>query len=326
MNYEAFVEHVKELMKEYLPEGWEKTVISIRRADKVNQKRMGLEFNKGEFYSPTIYMEEFYEHYKHGMNLEEILEQMRDILKEVALEEKFQVTRGWLEKQTDRIVLQLINTESNQTLLNKMPHRSFEDLSIVYLWFISCDENGLLTIPVENSTAALFDYSEEQLFQLAYENTKRLLPPEAAPMRQMINELLPGFEEEVGYREADDKETGLYVFTNSARTFGSTALLYPEVFEKVAEIQGDDLYIMPTSRHEVVSLPKGERELQDVIEMVEMSNEIQKDVEQALSHQVYLYDRGTRTVTKVSDVPFRPFGEINSEPDREEVKERNASR
>ena len=66
--------------------------------------------------------------------------------------------------------------------------------------------------------------------------------------------------------------------------------------------------------------------IEDVIEMVEMSNEIQKDVEQALSHQVYLYDRGTRTVTKVSDVPFRPFGEINSEPDKEEVKERNASR
>ncbi len=326
MNYESFVEHIKELMKEHLPEGWEKTVISIRSADKVNQKRIGLEFNKGEFYSPTIYMEEFYEHYKHGMNLEEIIEQMRDILKEVALEEKLKVTRGWLEKQTDRIVLQLINTESNQALLNKMPHRSFEDLSIVYLWFISCDENGLLTIPVENATAELFDYSEEQLFQLAYENTKRLLPPVAKPMRQMIDELLSGFEEEVENREMNDNETGLYVFTNSYRTFGAAAMLYPEVFEEVAEIQGDDLYIMPTSRQEVISMPKGERELHDVIEMVEMSNEMHKDVQEALSHQVYLYDRGTKTITKASDVPHRPFGEENKEPNKEEVKERNTSR
>lgn len=326
MNYESFVEHVKELMKDHLPEGWEKAIIKTRLANKVNQKRTGLEFDRGEMCSPTVYLEEFYERYKTGMNLEEILEAISEILIELDIAEKFKITKESLREMSDRIIFQLINTEANPKLLNKMPHRSFEDLSIIYLWFVSLDENGFLSIPVENPIANLFEYSEEQLFQLAYENTKRLLPPEAAPMRQMINELLPGFEEEVGYREADDKETGLYVFTNSARTFGSTALLYPEVFEKVAEIQGDDLYIMPTSRHEVVSLPKGERELQDVIEMVEMSNEIQKDVEQALSHQVYLYDRGTRTITKVSDVPFRPFGEINSEPDREEVKERNASR
>ena len=326
MNYEAFIEHVKELMKERLPEGWKKAEIKTRMADKVNQKRIGLEFDRGGNVSPTIYMEEFYERYEHGMNLEEVIENMCEILTELDIADKFKITKESLREMSDRIVLQLINTEANPVLLNRMPHRSFEDLSIVYLWFVSLDEDGFMSIPVENSIASLFDYSEEQLFQLAYENTKRLLPPEATPMREMINMLLPGFEEAVGHRELDDQETGLYVFTNPNRTLGATALLYPEVFKKVAEIQGDDLYIMPTSRHEVVSLPKGERQLHDVIEMVEMSNEIQKDVEDALSHQVYLYDRGTRKITKVSDVPFRPFGEESKEVKKEEVKERSMSR
>lgn len=326
MNYEAFVEHVKELMKERLPEGWEKATIQTRMADKVNQKRIGLEFNRGGNFSPTIYMEEFYAHYEKGMKLEEVIENMSEILTELDIADKFKITKESLREMSDRIVLQLINTEANPVLLNRMPHRSFEDLSIVYLWFVSLDEDGFMSIPVENSIASLFDYSEEQLFQLAYENTKRLLPPEATPMREMINMLLPGFEEAVGHRELDDQETGLYVFTNPNRTLGATALLYPEVFEKVAEIQGDDLYIMPTSRHEVVSLPRSERDLQDVIEMVEMTNEMQNDAEEALSHQVYLYDREARTITKVSDVPHRPFGEEQQKPNKEEVKERNTSR
>ena len=326
MNYEAFVEHVKELMKERLPEGWEKAKIQTRMADKVNQKRIGLEFNRGGNVSPTIYMEEFYAHYEKGMKLEAVIEEIDEILIEINITDKFKVTKDWLEKQTDRIVFQLINTESNQALLSKRPHRSFEDLSIVYLWFISCDENGLLTIPVENSTAALFDYSEEQLFQLAYENTKRLLPPVAKPMRQVIDEIVQGINMEIENEEALEKGTGLYVFSNEVKTFGAAAMLYPEVFEQIAELQGDDLYILPSSRHEVITLPKRDMELHDVIEMVEMTNETHTSVEDALSHQVYQYDRGTREITQATHVPHRPFGEEQQEPNKEEVKERNTSR
>lgn len=326
MNYEAFVEHVKELMKERLPEGWEKAKIQTRMADKVNQKRIGLEFNRGGNVSPTIYMEEFYAHYEKGMKLEAVIEEIDEILIEINITDKFKVTKDWLEKQTDRIVFQLINTESNQALLSKRPHRFFEDLSIVYLWFISCDENGLLTIPVENSTAALFDYSEEQLFQLAYENTKRLLPPVAKPMRQVIDEIVQGINMEIENEEALEKGTGLYVFSNEVKTFGAAAMLYPEVFEQIAELQGDDLYILPSSRHEVITLPKRDMELHDVIEMVEMTNETHTSVEDALSHQVYQYDRGTREITQATHVPHRPFGEEQQEPNKEEVKERNTSR
>lgn len=326
MNYESFVEHVKELMKDHLPEGWEKTAISIRRADKVNQKRMGLEFNRGDFYSPTIYMEEMYEHYEHGANLDEIIEMVSEILVELELPEKMKITKESLGEKRDRIVFQLINTEENQALLNNMPHRSFEDLSVVYLWFISCDENGLMTIPVENSTAALFDYSEEQLFQLAYENTKRLFPPVAKPMRQVIDEIVQGINMEIENEEALEKGTGFYVFTNEVKTFGAAAMLYPEVFEQIAEIQGDDLYILPSSRHEVITLPKSEMELEDVIELVEMTNETHTSVEDALSRQVYQYDRATREITQATHVPHRPFGEEQQEPNKEEVKERNTSR
>lgn len=326
MNCEAFVEHVKELMKDHLPEGWEKTQITTRIADKVNQKRIGLDFNRGGNVSPTIYMEEFYEHYKKGMNLEEVIEAISEILIEINITDKFKITKDWLEKQTDRIVLQLINTESNQALLSKRPHRSFEDLSIVYLWFISCDENGIMTIPVENSMASYFEYSEEQLFQLAYENTKRLLPPVAKPMRQVIDEIVQGINMEIENEEALEKGAGFYVFTNEVKTFGAAAMLYPEVFEQIAELQGDDLYILPSSRHEVITLPKSEMELEDVIELVEMTNETHTSVEDALSRQVYQYDRGTREITQATHVPHRPFGEEQQEPNKEEVKERNTSR
>ena len=326
MNYESFVEHVKELIKDNLPEGWKSATVKVRVADKINQQRIGLEFNKGEKYSPTIYMEEFYEHYQHGMNLEEVIEKLQEVLGETHLVEDMKVTRETLEEKTDRIVFQLINTQSNEALLNKMPHREFHDLSIVYLYFLTQDANGLMTIPIENSLAELFDLSEETLFELAYENTKSILPIEARAMDEVIVELIYGHGVEMEREDISEKSGAMYVFTNTEKTFGAAAMLYPEEFDKVANIYEDDLYIIPSSRHEVITLPKSACNLEGVLEMVEMTNETQRSMEDALSHQVYMYDRSTREITQVTNVPNRPFCEEQREPNKEEVKERNISR
>ena len=41
----------------------------------------------------------------------------------------------------EKIVFQLINTEQNKTFLEQVPHREFQDLSIVYKVIISADKD-----------------------------------------------------------------------------------------------------------------------------------------------------------------------------------------
>ena len=44
---------------------------------------------------------------------------------------------NFLNSAKDKIVFQLINTEQNKSFLEKVPHREFQDLSIIYRWVVS---------------------------------------------------------------------------------------------------------------------------------------------------------------------------------------------
>lgn len=75
-------------------------------------------------------------------------------------------------------------------MLKDMPHREFQDLSIVYRWVVKIDEKeGVHSSPIHNSLAERFGYSEEQLFKFAVENTKRIFPPTVRNMNDIMREI-----------------------------------------------------------------------------------------------------------------------------------------
>ena len=50
----------------------------------------------------------------------------------------------------EKIVFQLINTEQNKTFLELVPHREFQDLSIVYKVIISADKDAVQSSKITN--------------------------------------------------------------------------------------------------------------------------------------------------------------------------------
>ena len=62
--------------------------------------------------------------------------------------------------------------------------------------------------------------------------------------------------------------------------------------KQFAELDGDDIVILPSSRHEVLLIPQ--RQVNGKYEpfhMVEMVNETEVSMEDRLSNSVYLYSR-----------------------------------
>lgn len=89
----------------------------------------------------------------------------------------------------DNIVFQVINTLQNEDMLKDMPHREFQDLSIIYRWVVKVDEKGIQSSVIRNSLAERLGMNEEQLFKCAVENTRRIFPPTVKSMNDVIREM-----------------------------------------------------------------------------------------------------------------------------------------
>ena len=50
----------------------------------------------------------------------------------------------------EKVVFQLINTEQNKSFLEQVPHREFQDLSIIYKLVVNADTESIQSIKVTN--------------------------------------------------------------------------------------------------------------------------------------------------------------------------------
>ena len=69
--------------------------------------------------------------------------------------------------------------------MEQVPHREFQDLSIVYKVIISADKDAVQSSKITNEFAKRLGMSEEQLFKCAAENTRRLFPPVVRSMNDI---------------------------------------------------------------------------------------------------------------------------------------------
>ena len=75
------------------------------------------------------------------------------------------------------------------------------------------------------------------------------------------------------------------VISNTEHADGAVAVLYPEVDAQLRERFGGDYYVLPSSVHEVLAVPREPERLQALEEMVRSVN-----LSGAMRHEDYLSD------------------------------------
>ena len=190
MNYEIFKEVVKEKFMDYMPEKFKGVELVAEPVEKVNVTLDGIILREeGRNISPTIYINDMYKKYQDCGDLEETLMAACDFM-ERAYEQAPDVdVDSIMRDANEKIVFQLINTEQNKTFLEQVPHREFQDLSIVYKVIISADKDAVQSSKITNEFAKRLGMSEEQLFKCAAENTRRLFPPVVRSMNDIMREM-----------------------------------------------------------------------------------------------------------------------------------------
>ena len=160
--------------------------------------------------------------------------------------------------------------------------------------------------------------NEEQLFKMAAENTRRIFPPRITSMNEVICEMFmkDGMPQEIAEMMIGEMpaDKSMWVISNDRGINGAVSMLYEDKLHTLATEMESDLYILPSSVHEVIAVSTSMGDPNELAEMVAEINMDQVALEERLSNQVYHYDKDLRKLSLATDTPNRRLDGIVAEP------------
>jgi len=311
MEYDVFKKIVEEQFLNYMPDAFANHTVKVYPVMKVNETVDKLELippeGSGGRAIPSLSVRAIYEDYRQRGNLKDTLAIAAFNYVVEYQKAPCNIAEQVLNNVKDKIVMTLINTEQNKELLENIPHREFQDLSIVYRVVVGKDENGIQSALVRNEYANKIGFNEQDLYNAAVQNTERMFPPVIKGMSQVMKEMFvrEGMPEELAelYVGVMAENEEMYVITNDCGINGAVSMLYEEGLHELSEKLGSDLYIMPSSIHEAIAVSADNRNPYELAEMVRDINMGEVDLNERLSNQVYHYDKDLRKLTLATDTP-----------------------
>ncbi len=182
-----------------------------------------------------------------------------------------------------KVVLKMISREKNTQRLLDMPHRDLLDLSAVYV-VVDEGDGALHSIAVTRLLCEKYGIDDEELFLSARKNTMEI----GFQARTVVDVLEEITGEPV---ECPDFVPPLLVISTKTQLYGASTLLFNGELDKLAERYGSDLYVLPSSIHEVIAVPVGDLDPDELRLMVFNINKSEVFEEDQLSYNVYRYSR-----------------------------------
>ena len=220
--------------------------------------------------SPTIYLNDYFHAYENGRPISDICTEIRDIYQQNKPAHSVDISFfTCYEKVQSRIIFKLINYERNKALLTDVPHFRFLDLAIVFNCLIGIDPDDIsqsfseekiscspsasgssATILIHNHHLSFWNITKDDLYALACKNTPDLQHYELRNMSDVLKELLS--DDDSSAILAPPAPFPMYVLSNHTKLNGSACILYQDLLKNFAEHLRSDLYILPSSIHEVL--------------------------------------------------------------------------
>ncbi len=301
-DFEGFLDYVRDNIKDYVG-GIEDCRVQIIPMVKNNQVIMeGLQIaNLSDDHAPVIYLEGFYEAFCMGMDLDEIMMTIAHVY------EESKTMKGYLEpdkildfkEMKDRIILRLVNGEKNRDILTRCPHRFITDLAVTYRVLAGKNEDGISTFLVSNGLMEKWNINEQQLYELACENTRYLFPPVVEKLRDMMKNSFGIELSHVLESVEEEEDFELYILTNDMKINGASAMIYSNALEWLSKKINSDFYIIPSSIHELLLLSMDTyitpKKLQSMIRDVNQHIVLEEEI---LSDNLYIFSRKDKKIRK----------------------------
>ena len=291
MNFNEFVNEVKDNIKLFLPRDYENAEVSTMECQKLNRAYTGLMVRKeGEMLTPTINLNQLYEAYKAqpGVTMETVPIQvdLKAILN--------------YEDVKDKLFIRVSSAEANKEVLEIVPHQLKEDLAITYHVAVGKNQDGLSSMLITNEMMKEYGVTQEQIHEDAMKSSPRVMVPEVSSIGVLIDEI---YQKNILMLTPDEREMLLetlqgssemptfFVVTNTERIDGAGVIFYPEFMDNMGELLGNDFFILPSSIHQMLILPDdGQVDAEMLRDMVKEVNATQVAPAERLTNDVYHFD------------------------------------
>ena len=293
MTYNQFLNYVKEqsVYEFDHPEEYKASINHVVKNNSVELDGICLH-RAGDTLSPTVYLNHFYEEYLEGRPLHSILSEIAATLSSEVPE--LEVNTSLYDNYDairHQIIFRLVNYERNEELLTSCPYLPFCDLAITFRWLVHSDSSGIASALITNKEMELWNITLEELYQTASINTRRRFPATIQPIQQLLSEYL---DKDADIQELLDQtpdELQLFILSNEPRINGSTSMIYDGILADFAKKIKKDLYILPSSIHEVLLMPATkEIEEQALLNLVRDANRTVVGLPDILSDSIYRFD------------------------------------
>ena len=297
MEYKEFVEYIKMNAGYIAGEGGNITINHVIKNNGCEMDGLVI-MEKGKDIAPTIYLDSLYELYTNGENIKNIIRQIEVIYEQNKNNVTFDVNiLKHFDTIKDKIVYKVVNYRSNEKLLEQVPHKRILDLAVVFYCLLDNEYGRSATALIYNNNLKNLNVTIDDVYKAALKNTPDLLHSKISSMATLFEKCGVNVDgEEVDLK--DYVPSDMYVLTNESKLNGAACILYENVLYDFAQKLGADLYILPSSVHEVILLPKLSMfEKDELVNMVKEVNTEGVAADEVLSDHVYEYNRTERLIT-----------------------------
>ena len=302
MNFNEFVNEVKDNIKLFLPKDYENAEVSTMECHKLNRAYTGLMVRKeGEMLTPTINLNQLYEAYKTqpSVTMETVCRKIADIVLEAPIQVDLKAILNY-EDVKDKLFIRVSSAEANKEVLEIVPRQLKEDLAITYHVAVGKDQDGLSSMLITNEMMKEYGVTQEQIHEDAMKSSPRVMVPEVSSIGVLIDEI---YQKNILMLTPDEREMLLetmqessemptfFVVTNTERVNGAGVIFYPEFMDNMGELLGNDFFILPSSIHQMLILPDdGQVDAEMLRDMVKEVNATQVAPAERLTNDVYHFD------------------------------------
>lgn len=310
VEHKIFAEGVIKDIKKYLsPDYADVECEVIEKRSNNGQLSVNIAFTQPEReITPIIGIEPFYEAVRNGESLESIMQVIAEMA-EQTINTTFSITPGEMNEYKEAenyLGVCLVNTKANRKQLKGVTCIKVEDLSLIPIIRVPLSEKGIYgSMKVTEELREMWGVSVEQIFEQAWKN-------EESPMLLGLNEAVlhtGDMRDLSAAQDLVDNDNGekMYILTNKRRIDGAALIVYPGVKEKLDELFPEGFFIVPSSIHETLIMPKGveiqglEMTPKELGRMLRYSNQRYVDKMEFLSDRIYEYDKDSGKIRQVSE-------------------------
>lgn len=260
--------------------------VYAQTVQKGNRTLTGISIGKGNTL-PTVYMEN-YENLFQEKGYIGVASEMIKVCKEVSESRSFDIGNitSW-DYAKEHLQLCIASARTN----NGFATIPYLDLELYFR--VKVSEDG--TYKVKNEMLDSWGVAKETILQIAFNSSEYI----ATSMRDTMVSLLmeQGVSDElIEQMLGDTQDADQTVLSNSTKSFGASVIYKTELLKEIADKYESDLYIIPSSIHELIALPKEDISVKEMNDMIKEVNANEVSPEEVLSDHVYIFLRDSEEV------------------------------